>query len=87
MARRNRLVSIPRQSRGRVEQWFLTDWRPRVEAMFAGSILLRGGWLEAEALRQWWRESVDNGTAPVHFWRLLVLETWLEREANTAVCR
>ena len=70
-----------------VETWLLKDWRPRVEALLDSSILLRDGWLEAGALRQWWRESVDSGNAPVHFWRLLVLETWLEREANTAVCR
>lgn len=63
-----------------VEQWLLKDWRPRVEAMLDSSILLRDGWLDAEALRKWWRQSVESGTAPVHFWRLLVLETWLERE-------
>ena len=70
-----------------VEHWLLKDWRPRVEAMLDGSILLRDGWLEAGALRQWWRQAVDSGTAPVHFWRLLVLETWLEKEANPANCR
>ena len=70
-----------------VETWLLKDWRPRVEALLGSSILLRDGWLDAGALRQWWRESVDSGNAPVHFWRLLVLETWLEREANTAVYR
>jgi asparagine synthase (glutamine-hydrolysing) len=70
-----------------VEQWLLKDWRPLVDALLDRSILLRDGWLEAEAMRTWWRQSLHSGAAPVHFWRLLVLENWLEKEINTAACR
>jgi asparagine synthase (glutamine-hydrolysing) len=68
-----------------VEDWLLTDWRPRVDALLNGSILLSERWLEAEPLRAWWRQSVERHKAPVHFWRMLVLDAWLTKEATAAL--
>jgi asparagine synthase (glutamine-hydrolysing) len=65
-----------------VEHWLLHDWRPRVEAMLDSSTLLGDGWLDGQAMRDWWGEAVKQGAAPVHFWRLLVLENWLNKETG-----
>jgi asparagine synthase (glutamine-hydrolysing) len=66
-----------------VERWVTGAWREAAERTFADSRLHAGGWIHAPAvLALLRRPAVDDETARA-LWYLLVLERWLQAEAQS----
>lgn len=85
-ARRKQGFTVPS------ERWLAERWRKMLDRLLGETLLVRQGWVRRGALDRPLREALERGSVPVQFWHLLVLESWLEKDASaqdqarTAAC-
>jgi asparagine synthase (glutamine-hydrolysing) len=89
LARRHlgdRIADAPKRGFGiPVGRWMVGRWRNSVDEAFKSPMLVEQGWIDGPALRtQWSRVRAGEG-APIRFWYLLVLESWLRRARSRQV--
>jgi len=65
-----------------VETWLAGRWRGSLESLAEGNLLEREGWLRPGSLRPILRSALATGRVPLQWWRLLVLNHWLERQSS-----
>jgi asparagine synthase (glutamine-hydrolysing) len=63
-----------------VMRWMTGPWRDAVDDAFSDSLLVKEGWIDATSLRAQWNQACGRGQAPMRFWYLFVLESWMRRE-------
>jgi asparagine synthase (glutamine-hydrolysing) len=63
-----------------VQRWMVGNWRESVDAVFADPLLAREGWIRRDALQSRWKQIRTGEKAPMQFWYLYVLESWLRHE-------
>jgi asparagine synthase (glutamine-hydrolysing) len=66
-----------------VERWLADRWSGLLENLREGTLLERNGWVRRDALRKPIQDAIDQRSVPVQLWRLLVLEHWLSKNAET----
>lgn len=67
-----------------VERWLATRWSAMLERLQGGTILEREGWIAPGSLSAPIQEAKRKGEVPLQIWRLLVLESWLEKQRRPA---
>jgi len=67
-----------------VERWLATRWSAMLDRLQGGTVLEREGWIRAGSLAAPIQEAKRKGEVPLQIWRLLVLESWLEKQRKTA---
>jgi asparagine synthase (glutamine-hydrolysing) len=86
LARRHlgdRVSSAPKQGFSiPVERWMVGDWRETVDAAFADPLLATEGWIRGDLLRAEWKRIRTEPKAPMYFWYLFVLESWMRQECR-----
>jgi asparagine synthase (glutamine-hydrolysing) len=65
-----------------VETWLAGRWRDSLERLADGNLLEREGWVRPGSLRPILGPALAAGRVPVQWWRLLVLNRWLERQGG-----
>jgi asparagine synthase (glutamine-hydrolysing) len=68
-----------------VERWLATRWSAMLDRLQDGTILEREGWIRPGSLSGPIAEAKRKGEVPVQIWRLLVLESWLEKQRQPAL--
>jgi asparagine synthase (glutamine-hydrolysing) len=63
-----------------VDRWLVRQLQPKLEQLKNGSKLAAQGWIEKEPLKNLVERAIQTGSANVHLWRLVVLNSWLERQ-------
>ena len=63
-----------------VERWLATRWSAMLDCLQGGTLLEREGWIRPGSLSGPIAEAKREGEVPVQIWRLLVLESWLEKQ-------
>lgn len=88
LARRHlgdRVAGAPKQGFSiPVQRWMVGDWREAVDAVFADPLLASEGWIRRDTLLSDWKQIRTQPAAPMHFWYLYVLESWLRHERLSA---
>jgi hypothetical protein len=62
-----------------VEKWLASKWSGRLKELKDDALLVRGGWMEAKALRAAVDEALSQGEVSKQLWHTLVFEQWLRR--------
>jgi asparagine synthase (glutamine-hydrolysing) len=65
-----------------VERWLAERWSGTLDHLRGETILEREGWIRRGALAEPLERAVRQRSIPVQFWRLLILELWLRRNAE-----
>jgi asparagine synthase (glutamine-hydrolysing) len=68
-----------------VEKWLATEGRGQLELLRSGTRLESGGWIRRGSLATEIDRFGKSGAAPLPLWYLLVLEKWLQRQAEIRV--
>jgi asparagine synthase (glutamine-hydrolysing) len=63
-----------------VERWLATRWSAMLDRLQGGTLLEREGWITPGSLSEPIQEAKRNGEVPLQIWRMLVLESWLEKQ-------
>jgi asparagine synthase (glutamine-hydrolysing) len=63
-----------------VERWLATRWSAMLDQLQGGTILERQGWITPGSLSGPIAEAKRKGEVPLQIWRLLVLESWMEKQ-------
>lgn len=63
-----------------VERWLATRWSAMLDRLQGGTVLGREGWIAPGSLSAPIQEAKRKGEVPLQIWRLLVLESWLEKQ-------
>ena len=84
LARRHlgdRVASAPKRGFSiPVQRWMVGDWRSAVDSVFADPLIASEGWIKRDALQSKWKHIRTQPSAPMQFWYLYVLESWLRHE-------
>ena len=67
-----------------VERWLATRWSAMLDRLEGGTLLEREGWIAPGSLAAPIQEAKRRGEVPLQIWRLLVLESWLEKQRQPA---
>ncbi len=67
-----------------VERWLATRWSAMLSRLEDGTALECEGWIARGSLAGPIKQAQGNGEVPVQIWRLLVLESWLEKQRRAA---
>ena len=67
-----------------VERWLATRWSNMLTRLQDGTILEREGWITPGSLSAPIEEAKRKGEVPLQIWRLLVLESWMEKHQQLA---
>ncbi len=65
-----------------VERWITGRWRPRLQALLDGTVLVREKWLQQDSLRQIVESALSTGKGNIHLWRLMLLNMWFEQQST-----
>jgi hypothetical protein len=57
-------------------------WRPQMDALFQDMLATRYGFLDETAIRRAFEEASRKEEAPLQFWYIAALESWLREEAK-----
>jgi len=68
-----------------VERWLATRWSAMLARLQDGTILEREDWITPGSLHAPIEEALRQGEVPLQIWRLLVLESWMEKHQQEAV--
>jgi asparagine synthase (glutamine-hydrolysing) len=63
-----------------VERWLATRWSAMLDRLRDSTILEREGWITPGSLSAPIAKAKRKGEVPLQIWRLLVLESWLEKQ-------
>lgn len=63
-----------------VERWLATRWSAMLDRLQGGTVLEREGWIAPGSLSAPIQEAKRKGDVPLQIWRLLVLESWMEKQ-------
>jgi asparagine synthase (glutamine-hydrolysing) len=63
-----------------VDRWLVRQLRPKLDELGNGSKLAAQGWIKKEPLKKLVARAIETGSANVHLWRLVVLNSWLDRQ-------
>ena len=64
-----------------IDKWLVTRWRAKVEELTNGSPITGQGWIGREALIPVTKRAIERGRANIHLWRMVLLNTWLRKQA------
>ena len=67
-----------------VERWLATRWSGMLDRLQGGTVLEREGWVTPGSLAAPIAEAKAKGEVPQQIWRLLVLESWMEKQQEIA---
>ncbi len=67
-----------------VERWLATRWSAMLSRLQDGTMLEREGWIAPGSLTAPIQEAKRKGEVPLQIWRLLVLESWMEKHTRSA---
>ncbi len=67
-----------------VERWLATRWSAMLDRLQGGTLLEREGWIAPGSLSAPIQEAKRKGEVPLQIWRLLVLESWMEKQPRPA---
>ena len=67
-----------------VERWLATRWSNMLDRLQGGTLLEREGWVTPCSLTAPIRDAKSKGKVPLQIWRLLVLESWMEKHQQIA---
>jgi asparagine synthase (glutamine-hydrolysing) len=67
-----------------VERWLATRWSAMLSRLQDGTVLEREGWIARDSLAAPIQEAKRKGEVPLQIWRLLVLESWLEKQQRAS---
>ncbi|MBV8455656.1 MAG: asparagine synthase (glutamine-hydrolyzing) [Acetobacteraceae bacterium] len=67
-----------------VERWLATRWSAMLSRLQDGTVLESEGWIARGSLAAPINAAKSKGEVPVQIWRLLVLESWLEKQRQIA---
>jgi len=70
-----------------VERWLASRWSGHLKELQGGSLLVRQGWMEQQALSSAVDEALARKVAPPQLWNALVLEHWLRRQGTITAGR
>jgi asparagine synthase (glutamine-hydrolysing) len=65
-----------------IERWLATRWSPMLDRLQGGTVLEREGWITPGSLSAPIAEAKRKGEVPLQIWRLLVLESWMEKKSH-----
>jgi asparagine synthase (glutamine-hydrolysing) len=65
-----------------VGRWMIGRWRPQMDALFQDMLATRYGFLDETAIRRAFEEASRKEEAPLQFWYIAALESWLREEAK-----
>jgi len=67
-----------------VERWLATRWSAMLSRLQDGTLLESEGWIARGSLVAPIKDAQRKGEVPLQIWRLLVLESWLEKQRQPA---
>jgi asparagine synthase (glutamine-hydrolysing) len=67
-----------------VERWLATRWSAMLDRLQDGTVLEHEGWIRRGSLTSPIEDAKSKGKVPLQIWRLLVLESWMEKHQQAA---
>jgi asparagine synthase (glutamine-hydrolysing) len=66
-----------------VERWLATRWSAMLDRLQDGAVLEHEGWIRRGSLVAPIQDAKRKGEVPLQIWRLLVLESWLQKQQQS----